>query len=297
MGANLNIGVFGTSVKSEHIPCFMRLLAAFRQYGITAVFYEPFARQCAEQALIDTTVPTFASAEELKQRAQLLISIGGDGTFLGTIPFIRDSNIPIAGLNFGKFGFLTLIDAERLEQTIEDLCAENYDIEHRSLLKLQAPSPIPEPFALNDITFRNENFGVLGVEVFIDGKFLNTYFGDGLIVSTPTGSTAYNLSCGGPILPPENRNFILTPIASHALTVRPLVVPDTSKIEIRIAGNNPNFHTTLDFRRFTFHDQQTFHIERAPFSIHTIRLRNHHFFDTIRAKLMWGQRLLNGSTI
>ena len=291
----LHVGVFGTAVKSEYIPDFKRLLAAFQQYGVTAVFYEPFARRCAEQGLVGTTVSTFSSAEELKQKAQLLISIGGDGTFLNTIPLIYDSNIPVAGLNFGKFGFLTLIDVQRLEQTIEDLCSNNYDIEHRSLLKLQAPSPISEPFALNDITFRNENFGVLNVDVFIDGNFLNTYFGDGLIVSTPTGSTAYNLSCGGPILPPENRNFILTPIASHALTVRPLVIPDTSKIEVRIAGNKPKFHTTLDSRRFTFHDEQTFYVEKAPFSVHTIRLRNQHFFDTIRTKLMWGQNVRKNS--
>ncbi|MCL2683187.1 MAG: NAD(+)/NADH kinase [Bacteroidales bacterium] len=285
----LNVGIFGTSVKSEHIAYFKRLLVAFQERGLTAVFYEPFAHRCVEQGLIHTDVQTFSSAEDFQQKAQLLISIGGDGTFLDAIPFIHNSTIPIAGLNFGKLGFLALIDAQHLEQAIEDLGSGNYDIEHRSLLKLQAKSPIQEPFALNDITFRSEGFGVLNVDVFIDGKFLNTYFGDGLIVSTPTGSTAYNLSCGGPILPPENQNFILTPIASHTLTVRPLVVPDTSKIEVRISGNEPQFHTTLDSRTLSLHGEQIFHIEKASFSVHTVRLRNQHFFDTIRSKLMWGQ--------
>ncbi len=289
MSASLNIGIFGTTIKSEHIPYFNRLLNVFQQNSVNVVFYEPFARQCLEQRLINSTVSTFSSTEELKQKAQLLISIGGDGTFLDTIPLIHDSKIPIAGLNFGKLGFLALIDVLHLDENIHDLCSGHYDVEHRSLLEIQSQSPIPEPFALNDITFRSEGFGLLNVDVFVDGKFLNTYFGDGLIISTPTGSTAYNLSCGGPILLPENQNFILTPIASHTLTVRPLVIPDTSNIEIRMNNPNVQFHTTLDSRRLTLHGPHTFCIRKAPFSIHTIRLKNQHFFDTIRTKLMWGQ--------
>jgi len=235
-------------------------------------------------------VATFSSAEELKEKnVQFLMSIGGDGTFLDAIPFIRDSKIPIAGLNFGTLGFLTLIDAQHLEKTFADLCSKNYDVECRSLLNIRSKGEILEPFALNDIVFRNEKFGLLNIDVFVDGKFLNTYFGDGLIIATPTGSTAYNLSCGGPILPPENQNFILTPIASHTLTVRPLVIPDTSKIEIKITGNNTEFITTLDSRKLSFQGEQTFFIEKAPFCIHTIRLKNQPFFDTIRTKLMWGQ--------
>jgi NAD+ kinase len=295
MNSFLNVGIFGTSVKSEHACYFSHLLELFRQKGVTPVFYEPFARHCFEQRLIDTGVSTFSSAKELKQKTQLLISIGGDGTFLDTIPFIRDSKIPVAGLNFGKLGFLALIDVQHLEQAIDDLCSENYDIEHRSLLNIESQDPIAEPFALNDISFRTEGFGMLHIDVFINGNFLNTYFGDGLIISTPTGSTAYNLSCGGPILLPENQNFILTPIASHTLTVRPLVIPDTSKIEIRITGNDPKFQTMLDSRRLTFHGEQTFDIEKAPFSVHTIRLKDQHFFDTICNKLMWGQDVRNAA--
>ena len=290
----LHVGVFGTTVRTEHIPHFNRLLDALQKSGSVGVFYEPFAQWCLERVLIKSPVSTFSSAEELKKSVQLLISIGGDGTFLDTIPLIRDSEIPVAGLNFGRLGFLTLIDAEHLEQTFDDLCSKNYDIERRSLLNIRSENTIYEPFALNDMTFRSEKFGLLHVDVFVDGKFLNTYLGDGLIIATPTGSTAYSLSCGGPILLPENRNFILTPIASHTLTVRPLIIPDTSKIEVRIVGNEPQFRATMDSRRFTFHGEQTFHIEKAPFFIHTIRLRNHHFFDTIRTKLMWGQDVRKG---
>ena len=285
----LTIGIFGTSIKPEYIPHFNQLLALLEKHGATVVFYKPFAQQCFEQKLVNSDVQTFSSAEDLKQKTQLLISIGGDGTFLDTISLIRDSEIPVAGLNFGRLGFLTLIDAQHLEQAIEDLCSKNYDVEHRSLLNIQSQNNIENPFALNDITFKTKKFGMLHIDVFIDDIFLNTYFGDGLIISTPTGSTAYNLSCGGPILLPENHNFVLTPIASHTLTVRPLLITDTSKIEIRIAGDDPQFHTTLDSRRWTFHGEQTFNIEKAPFSIHTIRLKNQHFFDTIRTKLMWGQ--------
>ena len=286
---SLHIGVFGTTIKAEHISCFGRLLEAFRKNNVTGVFYKPLAQQCIEQGLINSGVPTFSSCEELKQNTQLLISIGGDGTFLDAIPLIRDSEIPVVGLNFGKLGFLTLIDAKILEDVVQDLCAKHYDIECRSLLNIRSNNAIPEPFALNDIVFRSEKFGLLHVDVYINEIFLNTYFGDGLIIATPTGSTAYSLSCGGPILLPENQNFVLTPIASHTLTVRPLVIPDTAKIEIRISGNESQFRTTLDSRRFTFQGEQTFFIEKTPFAIHTIRLKNQHFFDTIRTKLMWGQ--------
>ena len=289
MAKSPHIGVFGTVIKIEHIPYFNKLLEVFQKSGLAGVWHKPFAEKCLAQGLIKSPVQTFSSAEELKENVDFLISIGGDGTFLDTIPLIRDSKIPVAGLNFGKLGFLTLIDAEHLEQTFEDFRSKNYDIEQRSLLSIRSQSPISEPFALNDITFRSEKFGLLHVDVFVDGKFLNTYFGDGLIVATPTGSTAYNLSCGGPILLPENQNFILTPIASHTLTVRPLVIPDTSKIEIRIAGSEPKFLTSLDSRQVLLQGKQTFFIEKAPFSIQTIRLRNQPFFDTIRTKLMWGQ--------
>jgi len=266
------------------------LLDAFQSSGVTGVFYKPFAEKCIAKGLVKSDVSTFSSAEELaKKNVQFLLSIGGDGTFLDAIPLIRDSKIPIAGLNFGTLGFLTLIDAQHLEKTFEDLRSKHYDIECRSLLKIRSESEIQEPFALNDIVFRNEKFGLLNIDVFVDGKFLNTYFGDGLIIATPTGSTAYNLSCGGPILLPENQNFILTPIASHTLTVRPLVIPDTSKIEIKITGKNPKYLTTLDSRKLSFQGEQTFFIEKAPFCIHTIRLKNQPFFDTIRTKLMWGQ--------
>jgi NAD+ kinase len=287
---NLHVGIFGKTIKTEHISDFERLISGLKQRGITACFYEPFANQCCKQGLIEkSAISTFSSLEELKQSCNFLISLGGDGTLLNAVSLLENSEIPVVGLNFGKLGFLASIDTHFLDEALEDLCSENYEIEHRSLLKLQANSDVPNPFALNDITFKSEIFGMLGIEVFIDGHFLNTYFGDGLIVSTPTGSTAYNLSCGGPVLLPENRNFILTPIASHTLTVRPLVIPDSSKIEVKIIGSNPHFHATLDSRRFTYHNKQTFLIEKAPFSIHTIRLKNRHFFDTIRTKLIWGQ--------
>ncbi|MCL2416334.1 MAG: NAD(+)/NADH kinase [Bacteroidales bacterium] len=261
MSDSLYVGVFGTEVKTKHIPYFNRLLEAIQKGGFTGVLYQPFAEWCLAQGLIKPPVATFSSAEELKEDVHFLISLGGDGTFLDTIPFIRDSKIPVAGLNFGTLGFLTLIDANHLEQAFEDLCSKNYDIESRSLLSIRSERNIPEPFALNDIVFRSEKFGLLHVDVYVDGKFLNTYFGDGLIISTPTGSTAYNLSCGGPILLPENQNFILTPIASHTLTVRPLVIPDTSKIEVRVTGNEPQYLTTLDSRRFLYQGEQTFFIK------------------------------------
>ncbi|MDR2907145.1 MAG: NAD(+)/NADH kinase [Bacteroidales bacterium] len=285
----LNIGIFGTSVKPGHIPDYGRLIGWLNEHNITVRFYKPFALLCREQGLVDSNVPTFSNPNDLAETCNLLISLGGDGTLLNAASFVVGSEIPIVGLNFGKLGFLAPIDMHFLEDALADLCAGNYDVEHRSMLAIRAKDSDGTHLALNDVAFKSDTTGLLSMDVFINGQFLNTYFGDGLMVSTPTGSTAYNLSCGGPILLPENQNFILTPIASHTLTVRPLVIPDTVGIEIRVTDSEQRFHATLDSRRLNFEGQQTFFIEKAPSQIHTIRFKNQHFFDTLRSKLMWGQ--------
>lgn len=287
----LTIGIYGKSVKSEHHSDFIRLLSWLEKHEVKACFYEPFARSCHENGWLKSSESTFLSRQELKKECTFLISLGGDGTLLNAASLVGDSEIPVVGLNFGKLGFLAPVDTHFLEEDLDNLCSGNYVLEQRSLLRIQllSQNDFQEPFALNDITFRSEGFGILSLDVWVDKQFLNTYFGDGLIVSTPTGSTAYNLSCGGPILLPENCNFVLTPIASHTLTVRPLIIPDFAKIEIQVNPKDVYTHVSLDSRQYAFHGKQTFCIEKAPFSIRTIRLRNQHFFDTIRAKLMWGQ--------
>ncbi len=289
---NLSVGIFGESIRSEHFATFSRLLSRLHERGVNVLFYAPFEQLCRENKWIHSSVSTFASAQELAESCRFLISLGGDGTFLNAATLIGDTNIPIVGLNFGKLGFLAPIDTHFLEEALDDLCANHFHTEQRILLKISGIENLPKshkPFALNDITFRNEGFGTFNLDVYINEQFLNTYFGDGLILSTPTGSTAYNLSCGGPILLPESQNFVLTPIASHALTVRPLVIPDSAKIEIRVNKSNSNIRVSLDSRQYTSDGEHVFSIEKAPFVIHTIRLHNRNFFDTLRGKLMWGQ--------
>ena len=289
MSERICIGIFGTTIREEHINKFRHLIETLLNKNAELIFYKPFADSCINNELLNKNCSTFSSTEDLvKNFTQFVISIGGDGTFLDAIPFINDSLIPITGINFGKLGFLTLIDENELESSLNDLLNQKFEVEHRSLLKIQSETGISYPFALNDISFKSEKLELLNIDVYIDGMFLNTYFGDGLIISTPTGSTAYSLSCGGPLLPPENKNFIITPIASHTLTVRPLVIPETSKIEVRISGEEPSFFTMLDSKRFLFTGKHNFLIEKAPFCVNTIRLNSHSFFDAIRNKLMWG---------
>ena len=223
----------------------------------------------------------------------VLFTIGGDGTLLRAIPFIKDSNIPILGINTGRLGFLTSINKEGLISGLEMFFNDKYTLIERTLVELKTPKEISKteyfPYALNEITInRSNSTSMLSIKTSINDKLLTTYWSDGLIISTPTGSTGYSLSSGGPIISPDANSFVLNPIAPHNINMRPLILPDDSIISMEVSGKNKNHIISLDNRRFLIQNDNPISISKAPFCIKTVQLQGNNFFMTLRDKLFWG---------
>ena len=224
-----------------------------------------------------------------------VISFGGDGTLLNTVSLIGKFETKILGVNVGKLGFLSYDVSEVFEQTIEELIRSNYTLEKRSLVTVSnKKNIIKDNFALNEISvIKKDSSSMIKIHCFIDNKYICTYWADGLIVSTPTGSTGYSLSCGGPILTPNTKNFIITPISPHNLSLRSIIISDDSKIKLRIENQGYNFLISMDSRSYTLKGEQELTIKRAPFKANLIHPNNFDFFETLRKKLNWGFDLRN----
>ena len=228
--------------------------------------------------------------DEMENKADFLVSIGGDGTFLDSLSVVKSSGLPILGINTGRLGFLSNVNIEKAEDAFISLKNREFDIKKRILLQLKPNLIAGENYALNDICIQRVHGGgsMISIDVMVNNEFMNTYWCDGLIIATPTGSTAYSLGCGGPIIVPNADVFVLTPIASHSLTVRPLVIPSDSEIEIKVSSRNQQFLLSLDSTSAIVSADQTITITKASFSVNTILLKNQNFYKTIRKKLMWG---------
>lgn len=230
---------------------------------------------------------------KLDNSIDMLLSIGGDGTMLDAVPLVGASGIPILGINMGRLGFISSVAKEEIRQTIPLILKGRYTTEQRSLLELVSPQGVFDDavsYALNEINIiRNPIHSLLSVKVFVNDLFLNTYWGDGILMATPTGSTAYSMSAGGPILTPDSKNFVITPIAAHNLTVRPIVIPDDSVVRIRVEGREKKFVFSMDSRACALDTSVELVVRKAGFSIRTVRMEGTDFFSTIRNKLMWGK--------
>jgi NAD+ kinase len=234
---------------------------------------------------------TFSSPAHLGDEVKFLISIGGDGTFLETIQFIRERNIPVIGINSGRLGFLADISKDELVNSFQAIFEDKFKIENRTLLQMFENKQEPEfpNYALNEICIHKlDNSAMITIHVYLGEEYLNSYWADGLIISTPTGSTAYNLSAGGPIVLPNSKSFILTPIAPHTLTVRPLVFPNQAELKIKVEGRSDAYLVSLDHRSYRMKMSQEISISKAPFEISLIKPENHSFLSTLRNKLAWG---------
>ena len=234
---------------------------------------------------------TFKNKEELVGwKADFLFSIGGDGTFIDAANLVGDAGIPILGINTGRIGFLTNVNASNFEDALNALQHSDYEIDNRTLLhlELEKEKEIISYFALNDISIHPLGESLNGIQVWANGNKVNTYWGDGLIVATPTGSTAYSLSCGGPIVDPTADVIVLTPIASHSLTVRPLVLPSDKELKIKVESRTHGFVLSVDSHRLNLPDDCVLHISKEKFTIKAVRLPEANFFSVIREKLLWG---------
>lgn len=221
-----------------------------------------------------------------------MISIGGDGTLLDTLPYIRNSGIPVLGINTGRLGFLSAISTEDMELSIRQLLEGNFQLDQRSLLLLESGEEQlfkAFPYALNELTvLKRDNTTMISISAWVNDIFLNTYWADGLMIATPTGSTGYSLSCGGPIISPDSENFIITPIASHNLTVRPIVIKDNSVIKIRVEGRVKSHLIVMDSRSVPLENPVELLVKKADFKINLVCIGQRDFFTNIRNKLAWG---------
>tara|TARA_B100000242_G_C43054612_1_gene493262 strand:+ start:6580 stop:7452 length:873 start_codon:yes stop_codon:yes gene_type:complete len=236
----------------------------------------------------------FKNYDDLDKSFDLFISIGGDGTFLRSIEFVRNLNLPIIGVNTGRLGFLASTKKENLEKSLTKIFKKKFNIEKRSILKVSSENkfiPVNSfPYALNEISVvRKDTTSMINVKTSLDGTYVNSYWSDGLIVSTPTGSTGYSLSCGGPVISPSSNSFVLTPISPHNLNARPLVISDSTKIEISVSGREEFHLLSIDAKIFTVKNETKIFVEKSNFDIQVASINNYNFYKTLKDKLLWGK--------
>jgi NAD+ kinase len=287
----MRIAIYGKSFDDSFIPNIQILFNTLKLYDWDLTIYEPFLSFLQERISMDSEPTPFNKHLDVKDNVDVLISIGGDGTFLETIQIVKDSGIPILGINTGRLGFLASTSKENIESALQDVRDGKYRLQERSLLKLVTEQSLfdEDNFALNELTVhKKETSSMITIHTYIGDLYLNSYWADGLIISTPTGSTAYSLSCGGPIIVPGATDFVITPIAPHNLNVRPVVVPDSRTIRLKIEGRGSNFLCSLDSKSVTIDSSIELVVRKAEFNIKVIQTEGQNFLHTIRNKMLWG---------
>jgi NAD+ kinase len=287
----MRIAVYGRKITPGFFPYFRQIFEKFTHYHAGVLLYRELAENIRKDLdYVPDHEGIFSVHSDLGEDVDFLLSIGGDGTFLESVSFVRKSGIPIIGINSGRLGFLANISKESLAESIDAIFRKEFTLEKRSLIELKNPhGDFAEfPYALNEFAVQKIGTGMISVEVSMDGKHINTYWADGIIVSTPTGSTGYSMSVGGPIVIPGSQNFILSPIAPHNLTVRPLVIPDDHELQIRVSERHAEYWVSMDYvsERYASHDPLI--LKKADFFIKILKLNNIDYFETLRSKLMWG---------
>ncbi len=286
------VALYNRTFEPEDIPTLQRIIHKLEGYQLNLIFFEDFYQRIQPHLQLQRPPQIlFTGRTDLPLHTDMLFSFGGDGTMLDTITFVGNSNIPIIGINLGRLGFLAAISEDDVDDALSSLVQGSYTIEKRSLLHLDANIPLfgDSPFGLNEFTIhRKDSSSMIKIHTYLNGEFLNTYWADGLIVATPTGSTGYSLSCGGPVVFPQASNFVITPVAPHNLNLRSIVVPDDGIISFEVEGRSDTFLCTLDSRSETITSDTQLAIRKENFSISLVRPHDHNFLKTIRQKLYWG---------
>lgn len=283
----MKIAIYGQFYKTDpkHVS---KLISILEKKNISIFIEKNYLEKLYD---LPNSIKTFSN---LDNSFDLLISIGGDGTILKAITYVKNLNIPIVGLNTGRLGFLAKIQFDKLEEFIDTIVSGDYSVSERSLIEVYTSTENKDlkslNFALNEISVGRKNTtSMIFIETKLDGKYLNSYWADGLIIATPTGSTGYSLSCGGPIIMPEAENLVITPIAPHNLNARPLVIADNTEISLKIDGRENEFLISLDSRITTLNKNTTVKIKKSSFTIKMIEFESESFLYTLREKLMWGK--------
>lgn len=286
----MKIAIFGTVLKEKDIEFVGSFLRTLTNKVEKVYINEHYLQQIPPELIEKLTPETYLISERVPEDTNFLLSIGGDGTLLKTATLVKNEQIPVAGINVGRLGFLTSVNKEATNDLLDSLSSGDYIIDMRSLLELHSSSKLFErPVALNEFTIvKKDSSSMITIHTYINGNYMNSYWADGLIVSTPTGSTGYSLSCGGPILVPKSTSWVLTPVAPHNLNIRPLIIEDSSELTFKVEGRDKNFLCTLDSRHATINSTVDLKITKAKRKFPILRLKDANFYDKIREKLNWG---------
>lgn len=278
----------GENVQSADLQNLTDELAKVR---INPVVHEDLFLQLSHDLTDASSINTFKDSDDLDDTFDCMISLGGDGTLLDTVTLVRDKNIPVLGINFGRLGFLASLGKENLETVVQALANHSYVVDQRTLIHMDANIPLfgDTPYGLNEFAIhKRDTSSMIKIHTYLNGEFLNTYWADGLIVATPTGSTGYSLSCNGPVVFPDSRSFVITPVAPHNLNVRPIIVPDNNIISFELEGRTDQFICTLDSRKEFVDRNVQLAVKKEDFTISLVRLHEKNFLQTLREKLAWG---------
>jgi len=287
----MTIAIFGSPYPEHFSKYIQHLIKKLETEHINLIIEEEFSIFLENNIRFNKSISTFNSYETLKNKADFLLSIGGDGTLLKAVTYVRESEIPIMGINTGRLGFISSISADQIDDAITDILKGNYKINERTLLELGSDKNLfkEKNFALNEVAVsKKDTSSMIRIDAYVDDEFLNTYWADGLVVSTPTGSTGYSLSCGGPIIMPGTNNIIITPNAPHNLNVRPIVIDDNSVIKLKVEDRDQLALVSLDSRSRAFDSETELIIKKANFKVRLVQPQNNSLIKTIRHKLMWG---------
>lgn len=290
----MKVAIFGQYYQNDTRPIIRDIFVFLNNNKVELFIEEKFLKILYEQEILKKEYKTFSSYQCLDASFDILISIGGDGTILRAATFVRDTGIPILGINAGRLGFLAKVQKENIETFLQIVLEKKYTLSERTLLSLEC-SPENEQvnelnFAMNEVTVsRKDTTSMITIETSLNDEYLNSYWADGLIISTPTGSTGYSLSCGGPVLTPDVKGLVITPIAPHNLNARPLVIPDETEIKLRVSGREEQYLVSLDSRIATLNNNSVLTIRKTPFKINMVEIPDETFLKTLRNKLLWGE--------
>ena len=287
----MNVAIYGPKITKENSVYFKEVLDTLAAFGWNPILEKNLKNQMVKKMNLSDKMDEFSTHSDFHKGIDLTMSIGGDGTFIKSVGFVRDSGVPILGINTGRLGFLATISKDQIFSTMEQVKQKKFEHQKRSLLRIDTEENLfgEDNFALNEVTFhKKDTSSMLTVHAYLDDNYLNSYWADGLIVATPTGSTAYSLSCGGPIITPGCQVHILTPIAAHNLNVRPMVVPDHMPIKVSIEGRERKYLISLDGNSKNIREGEEVLVTKAEFMINVIKFEENNFLDTIRNKMMWG---------
>lgn len=286
----MKVAIYSRGLEIELRDELIELVNELEKNNVAIMLHHSMAAMISDQNY-NSRFSFFSGTPELDDSVDSMISLGGDGTILDTITLVKDKNIPVLGINYGRLGFLASIGPDEIRMAVDALVAGNYIIDKRTLIHLDANQPLfgDAPFALNEFAIHKRDIApMIKIHTYLNGEFLNTYWCDGLIVSTPTGSTGYNMSCNGPIVFPDSSSFVITPVAPHNLNVRPMIVPDSNIISFEVEGRSDQFISALDARREMVDKNIELAVKKENFTVSLVRLNENNFLSTLRSKLTWG---------